>query len=97
MMIRSLTKERLVALAIVVLNVVFALSFSTVSKNPGIVAGSAFGLSLPGLVIIWYREALSVIGFKRGILRESPPPILDVIGWSFLIGLPLIFLYGLLP
>ncbi len=97
MIIRSLTKERVAALAIVVLNVVLALSFSTVSKNLGTVAGAAFCLSLPGLVIIWYREALSVTGRDRGVFRQSPPKFLDVFGWVFLVGLPLIFLYGLLP
>jgi hypothetical protein len=93
----NLTTERVVALVIVVLNVVAALVYSHVSKNLGIVAGSAFALSLPGLAIIWFREALSVTGFDRGVLHESPPLFLDVIGWAFLIALPIIFLGGFMP
>ena len=93
----ALTKERVVALVVVVLNVAAALAYSHVSQNLGIVAGSAFLLSLPGLAIIWFREALSVTGFDRGVLHESPPLFLDVIGWLFLIALPIIFLAGLLP
>jgi hypothetical protein len=92
-----LTKERVVALIVVVLNVVAALFYSPVSKNLGIIALSAFVLSLPGLAIIWYREALSVTGFDRGVLRESPPLFIDVIGWLFLVALPIIFLAGLMP
>jgi hypothetical protein len=97
MNVTALTKERLVALVIVVLNVVAAVLFATVSPNRGIVAASAFGLSLPGLAMIWFREALSVTGFDRGVLHDSPPLFIDVIGWLFLVLLPVIFLYRLLP
>ena len=87
----------MVALVVVVLNVAAAVFYSQVSRSLGIVAGSALLLSIPGLAIIWFREALSVTGFDRGVLRESPPLFLDVIGWLFLIALPIIFLAGLLP
>ena len=95
--VTALTRERIVALVIVVLNVVAAVLFATVSPNPGIVAAAAFGLSLPGLAMIWFREALSVTGFDRGVLHDSPPIFIDVIGWLFLVLLPVIFLYRLLP
>lgn len=93
----ALSTERVVALVIVALNVLAAVIFSSVSPNIGIVAIAAFGLCLPGLAMIWFREALSVTGFDRGVLRESPPFFIDLIGWLFLIVLPLIFLYKLLP
>jgi hypothetical protein len=93
----SLTKERLVALVVVIVNVVAAVLYSRVSQKLGIVAGSAFLLSLPGLAIIWFRDALSVTGFDRGVMHESPPLFLGVIGWLFLIALPIIFLGGFLP
>jgi hypothetical protein len=93
----SLTKERIVALTIVVLQVVAALIFATVSRDATHAAGVALLLCLPGLAMIWFREALSVTGFDRGVLRDSPPTMIDVIGWLFLLGLPVIFLYGLLP
>jgi hypothetical protein len=93
----ALTTERIVALVIVVVNVVAAVLFSPVSPNMGLVAASALGLCLPGLAMIWFREALSVTGFDRGVLRESPPLFIDVIGWLFLVLLPVIFLYKLLP
>jgi hypothetical protein len=93
----ALTTERIVALVIVVVNVVAAVLFSPVSPNVGLVAAAALGLCLPGLAMIWFREALSVTGFDRGVLHESPPLFIDVIGWLFLILLPVIFLYKLLP
>jgi hypothetical protein len=93
----SLTKERLVALVVVVVNIVAAVLYSKVSQKLGIVAGSAFLLSLPGLAIIWFREALSVTAFDRGVGRESPPLFLDVIGWLFMIAFPVLFLGGFLP
>ena len=93
----ALTTERVVALVIVVVNVVSAVLFSRVSSNMVLVGAAAFGLSLPGLAMIWFREALSVTGFDRGVLHDSPPVFIDVIGWLFLIVLPVIFLYKLLP
>jgi hypothetical protein len=97
MNVLALTMERIIALVVVVLNVVAAALFSTVSPKLGIVTASALGLSLPGLAMIWFREALSVTGFDRGVLRDSPPLFIDLIGWLFLILLPVIFLYKLLP
>jgi hypothetical protein len=47
--------------------------------------------------MIWFREALSVTGFDRGVLHDSPPLFIDLIGWLFLFALPVIFLYKLLP
>jgi hypothetical protein len=93
----ALSTERIVALVIVVLNVLAAVLFSSVSPNVGIVAAAALGLCLPGLVMIWFREALSVTGFDRGVLHDSPPLFIDLIGWLFLFALPVIFLYKLLP
>jgi hypothetical protein len=93
----ALTTERVVALVIVAVHVAAAAFFSTVSRNVGLVAMSAFGLCLPGLAMIWFREALSVTGFDRGVLHDSPPIFIDVIGWLFLVLLPVIFLYKLLP
>jgi len=95
--VANLTKERIIAVAIAVVQIGVALIFTTLSRNRGIVAGSALLLSLPGLLMIWFREGLSVIGFDRGVLRDSPPLLIDAVGWLFLIGLPVIFLYGLLP
>lgn len=93
----SLTKERLVALVVVVVNVLAANLYSKVSQKLGIIAGSAFLLSMPGLAIIWFRDALSVTAFDRGVKHDSPPLFLSVIGWLFLIALPFIFLGGVLP
>jgi hypothetical protein len=93
----TLTTERVIALVVVVLNVVAAILYSKVSQKVGIVAGSAFLLSLPGLAIIWFRDALSATAFDRGVMRESPPLFVDVIGWLFLVALPIIFLGGFLP
>jgi hypothetical protein len=93
----TLTTERVIALVVVVLNVVAAILYSKVSQKVGIVAGSALLLSLPGLAIIWFRDALGATAFDRGVMRESPPLFVDVIGWLFLVALPIIFLGGFLP
>ncbi len=93
----SLTKERVVALVVVVANVVAALVYSKVSQKPGMIAGSAFLLSLPGLEIIWFKDALSVTAFDRGVKQDSPPVFLGGLGWLFLIAAPIIFLGGFLP
>jgi hypothetical protein len=93
----TLTKERIIAIAIVVVQVALAVSFSTVSRHWGFLIAAALALSLPGLMMIWFREGLSVTGFDRGVLRDSPPLLIDVLGWLFLIAFPIIFLYGLLP
>ncbi len=93
----NLTKERLVALIVVLLNTAAAVVYSPISKNWVFVAGCGLLLSIPGLALIWFREALSVTGFDRGVLRDSPPIFIDVIGWLFLVVLPVIFLAGLMP
>jgi hypothetical protein len=93
----SLTKERFAALVVFIANIVAALIYSKVSRNLGIIAGSACIASLPGLTIIWFRDSLSATAFDRGVMRESPPVLLGAIGWLFLIGLPIIFLGGFLP
>jgi hypothetical protein len=93
----ALSKERVAALVIVAANVAAAFFFASVSPNVALRSAAALGLCLPGLAMIWFREALSVTGFDRGVLRDSPPVFIDVIGWLFLILLPVIFLYKLLP
>jgi len=95
--IASLTKERLVALVVIVAQVALAVAFSHFSATRGTIAGLTVLLSVPGLIMIWFREPLSVIGFDRGVLRDSPPLLIDFFGWLFLIGLPILFLYGLVP
>ncbi len=92
-----LTKERIVALVAITIQVACALMFSAVSPSPLIRVGSALGLSLIGLVMIWFREGLSTIAFTRGLPHDSPPFLIDFFGWLFLIGLPIIYLYKLLP
>jgi hypothetical protein len=93
----SLTTERVVALVVAAAQVIAAVAFAKVSPNRGILAASALGLTLPGLLLIWFREGLSATAFDRGVMRESPPFLVDLFGWLFLIGLPVIFLYLLLP
>ena len=95
--IAALTKERLVALLVVVAQTVAAGIYHKSDAGQVVAAGLGFLLSLPGLVLIWFRESLSVTGFDRGVLRESPPLMIDMLGWLFLLGMPVIFLYGLFP
>lgn len=97
MEIWRLSAERLIALVVVAINIVLAMLFAVVSKNLAALVAFTLLLSLPGLAMIWFREGLSVTGFDRGVLRQSPPLMVDVIGWLFLIGLPVIYLYGFLP
>lgn len=94
---RTWTKERVVAVIVVALQTIAATLFHKTETGPLAAAGWGVLCTVPGLVIIWFRESLSVTGFDRGVLRESPPLMIDVLGWLFLIGLPVIFMYGLLP
>ena len=66
----SLTKERVVALVIAAAQVIAAVAFAKVSSNRGILAASALGLTLPGLLLIWFREGLSATAFDRGVMRR---------------------------
>ena len=52
-------------------------------------------MSLPGMLVIWNKEALSVTGLTRGLRRDSPPSLLDLIGWFFLLVMPILYVYEL--
>lgn len=54
----------------------------------------AVAICAPGLVLIWFPEALGEIGcFARGVAHTSPPALIAAIGWVFLVGYPVLLAY----
>tara|TARA_R110002111_G_scaffold2705_4_gene17927 strand:- start:11499 stop:11780 length:282 start_codon:yes stop_codon:yes gene_type:complete len=88
-------KEKLIALIVVIANGILGAVVGNFSDSRLTEAGFAVLMSLPGLVIIWNKEALSVIGLIRGLRRDSPPSLLDLVGWFFLLVMPLLYVYEL--
>lgn len=86
----TIPKDKVVALVVVAANVSAATLF------PGNKATAAFLaalVSLPGLMIVWFRETLADTGFARGVLRSSPSGLVGFIGWLLLLFFPLLFVY----
>jgi hypothetical protein len=52
-------------------------------------------LALPGALLIWFSEDIGEFaGFSRGVFRASPPALVMVLGWLFLLGLPLLYAWA---
>ncbi|QDT88767.1 hypothetical protein [Gimesia algae] len=90
-----LTKEKLLAVVVMIVNGILGAVVGDFSDNRLFEAAFATLFSIPGLVIIWKREVLSKTGLTRGILRDSPPVLLDIIGWFFLLVIPILYVYEL--
>ncbi|WP_299470264.1 hypothetical protein [uncultured Gimesia sp.] len=91
----GLSKERLITLLVVIANGILGVTIGNFSDNRLWEATFAVLMSLPGMIIIWKKEALSVTGLTRGLRRDSPPSLLDLIGWFFLLVMPVLYVYEL--
>ncbi|MFH1301305.1 MAG: hypothetical protein ABIK07_09600 [Planctomycetota bacterium] len=91
----GLSKERLITLLVVIANGILGATIGNFSDNRFWEATFAVLMSLPGMIIIWKKEALSVTGLTRGLRRDSPPSLLDLIGWFFLLVMPILYVYEL--
>ncbi len=92
-----ITKDRLLALVVTIANGVLGAWLGSFSQSHVQEAGFAILLSLPGLAIIWLREILQDrdLAFPRGLPAESPPVLLAIIGWLFLLVIPMLYVYKL--
>jgi hypothetical protein len=93
----AFTKDRVLALVVTIANGVLGAWFGHFSGTLGREAGIAVLLSLPGLAIIWFRESLQdkELAFPRGVRNESPPVLLALLGWLFLLAVTVFSLYRL--
>ena len=90
-----LSKERIITLLVVIANGILGATIGNFSDSRLWEATFAVLMSLPGMVVIWNKEALSVTGLTRGLRRDSPPSLLDLIGWFFLLVMPILYVYKL--
>jgi len=90
-----LSKEKVITLLVVIANGILGAIIGNFSDSRLWEATFAVLMSLPGMVIIWNKESLSVTGLTRGLRRDSPPSLLDLIGWFFLLVMPLLYVYKL--
>jgi len=82
--------EKTLALLVAVANVLIAAQF------PGdhvFLATMAGLISIPGVVVIWFREGLSYPSFARGVSHSSPPLLVGMMGWLALLFFPVWFAY----
>ena len=91
----QLSKERIITLLVVIANGILGATIGKFSDSRLWEATFAVLMSLPGLVVIWNKERLSVTGLTRGLRRDSPPSLLDLIGWILLLVMPILYVYQL--
>ena len=91
----NLTKERIITLLVVIANGILGATIGKFSDSRLWEATFAVLMSLPGMLVIWNKESLSVTGLTRGLRRDSPPSLLDLIGWFFLLVMPILYVYEL--
>ena len=87
-------KDKVVALAVVAVNVSAAMFFPGSKATSAITAALA---SLPGLTLVWFRETLANTAFARGVAHSSPSGLVGFIGWLMLLFFPLLFVYQISP
>ena len=92
-----ITLDRLLALIVAIGNGILGGWLGHFSESLVQGAGLALLLSLPGLAIIWFRESLQdrELAFPRGVRGESPPVLLALVGWVFLLAIPVFYIYRL--
>lgn len=90
-----LSKERTVSIVVVIANGVLGVTIGDFFSNPLWDAVFAVVVSLPGLIVIWNKRALASIDLTRGLHRDTPPSLLDLIGWFFLLVMPVLYVFQL--
>lgn len=89
----AISLDRIISLAIYATVATIMLAFYPMeSASLSLVVATV--ICAPGLVLIWFPEALGEIGcFARGVVHNSPPALIATIGWFFLIGYPSLLAY----
>ncbi len=85
---------KLLAVLIVAANVSVGWLITDDSASRTSMAVATALLSLPGVVIVLFRDQLAQTGTIRGVLKPTSPVLLGALGWVFLLLLPAVFLLG---
>jgi hypothetical protein len=88
----QVTIPKILSLAIALVYVVLSL----VNQSAGAASYCCMVLLLP-LALIWFPDKLGSMTdyFMKGsyVTAESPPLLLSIVGWFFLVGLPVLFYF----
>ena len=89
----AISLDRIISLAIYATVATIMLAFYPIgSMSMSLIVATV--ICAPGLVLIWFPEALGEIGcFARGVVHNSPPALIAAIGWVFLLGYPSLLAY----
>ena len=82
-------------ISVIVFIVIAILGATSLNPFAGRLAGVGLAamISLPGLALIWFAEPLGEqTCFARGMVRPSPPLLIEAFGWLFLLGYPALLL-----
>ncbi len=87
----AITKNKVLSLVVFAAVAVALVTTLTAAAVPGIGLFIALMVSLFGLILIWFAEPLGETAcFSRGVPRPSPAPLINIIGWIFMVGYPLL-------
>lgn len=92
----TLSLDKLIS--VVVFIVMGVVSTLVLGPTGGQLAGPviAFTMLTPGLVLIWFSEALAETAcFSRGTVSSSPPLLVAAFGWLYLVGYPVLLYFVL--
>lgn len=93
----SVTYDRVAAFCFVLVVGFAVLLMPTFGDARWTMALVAITLSLPGLALICFREELGETpAFSRGAQKTSPPGLIGVFGWLYLVGLPALIIVSML-
>ena len=90
----SLTIDKLVSALVFAAVLALTALFYPIDSAVAAMAVASF-LCVPGLVLIWFPDALAETPcFARGVACSSPPALVAGIGWLFLVGYPALLFYA---
>lgn len=82
--------DKMLAVLVVAVNVIVATFFPGDKAIFAVMAGL---VSMPGLVVVLFRESLSFASFSRGVAHSSPTLLVGAIGWLMLLFFPIWMVY----
>jgi hypothetical protein len=90
----AITKDKIASLLVFAVVGAVVISILNAVGMPAIGVFVTLMFSFFGLVLIWFAEPLAEVAcFSRGVPRPSPSGLIEVFGWIFLIGYPLLLAF----
>ena len=90
----SITVDKLVSVLVFAAMLALTALFYPIGSAVAAMAVASF-LCVPGLVLIWFADALAETPcFARGVECPSPPSLVTAMGWLFLVGYPAFLFYA---